>query len=148
MGKNWKAICALSNKNLQFAFAQTKESDPLLEQLRKGFPECFTDGLDKGPVPWSTLKQLQFELDGTSRGIDTHVLQEVGIPYQIYADVPGHSMNSDWKTFPKEISNQPHSTGRVVRMQNGNFLVVDKWKDSGDIKCITVVPLERVDLNA
>lgn len=148
MGKNWRAICALPNKNLQFTFAQTKEGDPLLDKLKAGFPECFIEGPDEGPVPWSTLKRLQFEHDGYSRGVVGSVLEEVGIPFEIYEDYPGEPMALDGNKLPKEISNQPHSVGRVVTTQKGNFLVVDKWKDRGTIKCIIVVPLERIDLNA
>lgn len=151
MGRDWKAICALPNKNLQFAFAQTKESDPLHANLRAGFPECFREGPDEGPVPLSVLLGTTPDHEPEYFGdVSEHLLDEFSIPYEYFTTCPRESASMPCPMLPSEMHDDVHVVGQVLEMRGKKVVVVARWRvgEKLDREDIIVSPLERIDLNA
>ncbi len=151
MGKNWKAICALSNPEVMFVLSRIKEDDPLFENLRGAFPDCFTGPHERVPIPWSELKKAQLEqFPDIPAEVETEILDEYYVPYQLLTSSEELLAEGvTWGRIPLGLKAQWRSPGTIVEHKGGRFLVVQRWKDGDDgHECLTIVPVECIDLNA
>lgn len=152
MGKNWKAICALKDWFLKVAIAHAEPGSDVEVALKRGFPECFTEGESTGATPWSMLVRDGEESYRADIAAEPYylaaadTLKKFDIPFGRYAFKEIGAEEFECPILPPETARQCTDFGDVVDMEGAKFVVVDYYPDFGIVVCLA--PLERIDMNA
>lgn len=88
MGRNWKEINQIPNRNLRLTIAQLKldSEREVVAGLKAGFPDCFTEGENEGAMLLSDLVELGWCLSTDEKEPDLPKACElVGISVHEYA---------------------------------------------------------------
>lgn len=148
MGKNWNAIRQTRNPHLRLALAQIPEDSEDGEGLKRGFPFCFTEHADTGPVPLSELVRVGWELDdGTGHPDLQAAAEKLNVPYVFYAlrevcfepDREGMLglLSREWQDA------NPHEFGDIVTIDDYQYVVIDNIVNEE----LLLAPVQRVSVD-
>lgn len=90
MGKNWPEICKIDNHSLRLALSQIDAKQDLGIRLTTAFPECFTEGEDRGPVPLSSIVRKMHELCHPSELMIDDALKAMKVPFVRWSCTEGN----------------------------------------------------------
>lgn len=96
MFKNWKAICEVSDPALRFLLATTEHAHTL-SGLQAGFPSCFSEVKQSGPIPLSVVRTWyrdRLTADQAAHKdvlvVPTDACRHFHIPLLIFGEPNGH----------------------------------------------------------
>jgi hypothetical protein len=147
MKRNWTEICKIEDKNTRIAISLANDST-ILGKYEKGFPECFMEGDDEGPlkVPLSALMRQAEEYSAThwSNYIeeDRHFCLTNNIIPISFEWTSHHGVNDHPQAILEQLKGQRAQAGMTVMWCGKRHMVLyisfDKTPKIGEI--LTEVP--------